>query len=153
MTFEFILFLGLTILPIFYKINLWLYLFEKKQMSWDLWKKKLFNFWFPIELLFYILSFSLFFDSKLEIIFFPILFYFLAFYNIFVIGKILRARLEKTKYRKYGYLWVIIYLLDISFILYFWEDNYLYTYILSLFLAVHFMFIWGKILKAGKKKL
>jgi len=158
MTLEFIMLLSLTVLPIFYKMNLWVYLFEQKKFSSNFWNQKLFNFWFPIELLFFVLSFSLFYDSKLEIIFFPIFFYFLTFYNIFVVWKVIRWNLEEiTSCKKYVYIWLCLYFLDISTIIYFFENKFLYIYILFIFLLAQIIYIYlfyqAKILKSNKKKL
>jgi len=157
MTLEFIMLLSLTILPIYYKMNLWVYLFEQKKFSSDFWKQKLFNFWFPIELLFLILSYGLFYDSKLEIIFFPIFFYLLAFYNIFVIWKMVRWNLENVQHKKYVYLWLLFYSIEVATITYFLESKYVYTYILYIFLLAHsiylYLFFQAKILKSQSKKL
>jgi len=106
MTFEYIFFLLITILPVFYKLTFWLYLIQLKEYRIDRfreyiwtpqWKRALLNFWFFIELPLFIWSFSLLLDKNFEIIVFPIVFYFLVFYNIFVLGKIFRKRLLTPK--------------------------------------------------------
>ena len=157
MTLELIMLLGLTILPIFYKLNLWLHLFEKKNFLSPWSKKKLFSFWFPIELLLFVLSLSLSFDKNLEIIFFPIVFYFLCFYNIFVLWKIFRKRLEKTTNSQYIYIWIVLYFIEISCIIYFLQNKFLYSYILLIFLLNQiifmYLFFYSKLLKTNKKKL
>ncbi len=146
MNLELILCLILSILPLFYNVNLGIFLYEKGNHLTDLWKNKIFSFWFPIVLVLFFLSFVLFFDPKLEIVFFPIFFYFLAIYNVYVLWKIFRGRLEKALNKKHVFLLLLFIWLDIFLILYFFSTIYLYPYILFIFLlnSILFFLLWIK---------
>jgi len=141
MSVELILFFCASILPIFYTLNVGGFLYEDKRYLTNIWRLILFNFWFPIIGLLFLLSFSLFIDPKLEIIIFPMCYYFLLIYNIFIIWKILRGKLQKTKYRKYVYLWMVLIWIEIYFIVYFFWNQYLSSYILLILFLNHIIFL------------
>lgn len=151
MSFELILLLLCTILPVFYTANLGLFLYEWKKYLTTFWKNKLINFWFPIIGLLFILSFWLFFDKNLEMIFFPICFYFLIIYNIYVLWKVFRGKLEHTLNKKYAFMFLIFVWIDIFWILFFLGSTYLYTYLFFILLINYIILIPMRLYKNSWK--
>jgi len=146
----------LFILPVIYKYSFWFYTIQLKEYRWDRfkeyiltpqWKKAVFNFWFFIELPLFLISFLVYFDKWLEILIFPIIFFFLSFYNIFVLGKIFRKTFLKPKITSRLIitisLFLIWFILDLYFII-FWDYwNSIYVYITwSLILAPVIIFFY-----------
>lgn len=146
--FEYILLLLVAILPIYYKFSFWLYLIQLKEYRFDRfkeylftkqWKNAYFNFWFLLEFPFFLSTFFIFLNKNLEIIIFPIIFYFLIIQNIFVLWKIFRNKILKPKNTSRILLTkIIIYLfilINLYFIIFWWFEKliYLYLFILILF--------------------
>ena len=141
LTFEQILLILALILPIVYKYSFWFYTIQLKEYRWDRfreyilspqWKRAIFNFWFFIELPLFIVSFSVFFDKWLELILFPVIFWFLVIYNIFVIWKIKRKKILVPKLTSRMVitlsLFIIWWSIDLYFMLFggYWSSIYIY---------------------------
>jgi hypothetical protein len=156
MTFEQFLLMCVSILPIFYVYSFWFYTIQLKEYRWDRfreyiwtpqWKKAIFNFWFFIELPLFVWRFSIYFDSWLELIIAPVIFYFLIFFNIFVIWKILRKRIIKPKITKRLLITIFLFLIwafiDAYFIIFWWYWTSFYFYIIfSLLFAPLIVFFY-----------
>ncbi len=126
MTLEKILFILATILPLFYTLSFWLFAIQLKEYRWDRFKeyiltpqgkKAILNFWFFIELPLLLLSIWVFFHAPLEIIVFPVVFFFLVIHNIFVIWKIARKRIlfPKKTMRLLLTIWIINWVLALAY--------------------------------------
>ena len=103
---KYIILITLSILPIIYKYCFWLYVIQLKEyridrfkeyLSTKQWKSALINMWTLLEGLLLIFWLIIFFNKPFEIINYNILYYFLIFYNIFIIWKIFRKNLLKPK--------------------------------------------------------
>ncbi len=103
MRFEYILLLILSILPLLYKVCFWGVIFERSEYSVKQFMQSLRNkeqrrayhhFWNVIELPLLLFSLSVFYFAPFEILVYNFCFYMLILYNIFVLGKIFRKRLE-----------------------------------------------------------
>lgn len=132
---EKILFTLAVFLPIYYIFILWLHNFQTQkkleqtnyQHSWG---SKNSNFWLYIEVPLFIMSIGVFFDPLLQIIIFPIMYYFLIFFNIFVIGKIFRKKMPKVKFSIYTRLPTFIYCtIIISIYIFFFLNFHYWHYI------------------------
>jgi len=152
MTIDHYLLLILTILPFIYKYNFWFYVIQLKEYRWDRfreylntlqWKNAIINIWSVIEFPLLLISFYVFYDELFEIILYPVVFYFLLMQNLFVFRKILKSNFLKPKITSRLLLTQI--LLIISIIISIWVldlfeiSNYLYTYILTVFLFLPFI--------------
>ena len=139
--FSQLLLILLTILPFFYKYSFWLYTIQLKKYRWDRfreylgtpqWKRAVFNFWFFIEFPLLIVWSTIFLNRLFEYMIFPVIFYFLVFYNIFVLWKLRRRNFLKPKFT--GRILMVILLLiiwtivDFYFILFgaYWSSVYVY---------------------------
>ena len=156
MQFEHFLLLILAILPFIYKYSFWLYTIQLKEYRWDRlkeylstkqWKSAIFNMWFFLELPLLIGSFVIFYDKNFEIIIFPIIFYFMITYNVFVLWKVIRKNLLKPKLTSRLLLIVAFFILWLSLDLYFLvfkeQIIFIYSYILSgLLLAPMIIFFY-----------
>ncbi len=103
---EYLLFIVLMIMPLWYKFSFWLYVIQLKEYRWDRfaeyiktkqWKNALFNFWFFVEVPILLFSLTLFINPLLEIIMVQTMAYLLICQNIFVLGKIVRRNFIKPK--------------------------------------------------------
>ena len=142
MSFEILLLLILTILPILYKYWFWLYVIQLKEYRLDRfkeylstrqWKSSIINIWSILELLLLIFWLIIFYNKPFEIINYNILFYFLLIYNLFVIGKIIRKKLIKPKFTTRILLIIILFLvwwsIDSYYLLMGWYQNWIYFYL------------------------
>lgn len=138
MSFDYIMLLLVSFLPILYKLLFWLYVFQLKDyridrlrdyFSTSQWKNAIFNFWFLIEIPVFILSFTYLIYSPLEYILFNLVFYFLLLQNIFVLWKVFRKRIFKPKLTSRLLLLISVYVLLLS-IIYNFIWNYIYVFIM-----------------------
>ena len=153
--FEYILLLIVAFIPLYEKVNFWLYVIQLKEYKLDRFKEYLstkqwlsavFNLWFLIEFPLLILSLSIFFNPLLEQLIFPVIFYLFLIENIFYLWKIFRkkriiahntSRLLCTKIT-----FLIIILLELYFIIFKWFIIFIYLFVLSLSLFSYlFIFI------------
>jgi hypothetical protein len=154
-----------TILPFFYKLNLWLYFLQKYNYSssdyWSFiqsksWRLHLINFWFLIEVPLLLASVSVFYNKPLEFLVYPVIYYYLLFFNIFVIGKIFRKTilLPSLETKSLILLWILfvgIYM-DIFTLIYFDLLIAIYSYVMSVIMMIPFlMFFIGLSLWKAKK--
>ncbi len=143
--FDYLLLLVLAVLPILYKYSFWLYTIQLKEYRWDRfreylntpqWKSALVNFWFLLDLPLFFATFTILLDKNLELIIYPVVYYYFIVYNIFVLGKIFRKKifLPKITWRLlltfiilFGWIAVdIYYILSPEYI------KYLYSYLFFL---------------------
>ncbi|QFR39244.1 hypothetical protein A9Q91_03335 [Candidatus Gracilibacteria bacterium 28_42_T64] len=144
---SYIILLILAILPLVYKYSFWLYVIQLKEYRWDRFneylhtpqgKNAVFNFWFLLEVPFFLMTIILYFNPVFEYILYNLVFYFLVLWNIFVLGKIFRKKLTLPK--KTGRLLTIAFVLlvgisfDFAFILNNELFKFFYSYLFILFL-------------------
>lgn len=128
MRFEYILLLMLTVFPLIYKLGYWQAVLAEKNsnirefFSYIISKQgreSLFHFWTLLEFPILVVCFIPFFDPNFEYLFYPMFFYFLVFYNVFVLGKIFRKKIHLPNTSRLSYLTIFLVLLEyISPILY-----------------------------------
>ena len=141
MTFETILFILVFILPVYYKYSFWLYTIQLKEYRWDRfreyictpqWKKAVFNFWFFIEVPLLIATLTIYIDKAFEFFIYSPVFYFLVFYNIFVIWKLKRKKFIKPKITWRLLITILFlllwFLLDLYFIFFNWYNLSIFWY-------------------------
>ncbi len=163
MIFGHYLLLTLAILPFIYKYSFWLYVIQLKEYRWDRfkeylstpqWNSALINIWSVLEFILFIASFYVFFKTPFEIniwdfnfkyfnepfegIVFMVFLYYLLILNLFVFRKIIKAKFLKPKLtgRLLLTLWLVIILIasNILYLWYFEFANYIYIYLMSIFL-------------------
>lgn len=149
MRFEYILLLMLTVFPLIYKLGYWQAVFvEKNSNIRDLisyiiskqGRESLFHFWTLLEFPVFIICIVPFFDPNFEYLFYPMFFYFLVFYNVFVLGKMFRRKIFLPSFSKLSYFTIFLVLLEyISPIFY---PMSIYVTIMStlLFIPLYIMF-------------
>jgi len=97
MRFEYVFLIWLSILPIIYKLAYWQISMKEtdyKIFSTKQGRERLFHFWFFLELPFFLLAFVPFIQDAFEILLYGLFFYFLILYNIFVVWKIVRKKIN-----------------------------------------------------------
>ncbi|MFK7780418.1 MAG: UDP-N-acetylmuramoyl-tripeptide--D-alanyl-D-alanine ligase [Candidatus Gracilibacteria bacterium] len=147
MVFEHYLLLLLTILPLINRFSFWFFTIQLKEYRRDRFKeylltpqgkKALFNIWSVIELPLFLLSIIIFVDPPFEYIIYNVLFTFFLIQNIFVARKILTGKIIKPSLtgRLLLTLGILVFglTIDLFFIIFYGFENFLYTYVLSLFL-------------------
>ncbi len=121
MRFEYILLLMLTVFPLIYKLGYWQAVFTEKDsnirdfISYIMSKQgreSLFHFWTLLEFPIFIVCLVPFFDPNFEYLFYPMFFYFLVFYNVFVLGKIFRKKIHLPNASWISYLTIFLVLLE-----------------------------------------
>jgi len=144
-------------LPLLYKLLFGLYTIQLKEYRLDRfkeyiftpqWKKGLFNFWFILELILFLMLFLVFILNsfsffKIENYLIFIYIFFLVFFileSIFVLIKIKKKNILKPKITSrlliiIG-LFIIWWAVDIYFILFWWYYIYSFLYILLVFLTM-----------------
>jgi len=102
MRVEYIFLLILSLLPLIYKIWYWQQIFlEQKKWDIDFWKYLLrkqgrasyTHFWTMLEFLIMLAWILPIIDKNFEYLWYPMFFYFLIIYNIYVLWKILRKKI------------------------------------------------------------
>jgi UDP-N-acetylmuramoyl-tripeptide--D-alanyl-D-alanine ligase len=149
MNWENVLLTLLFTLPFFYKLSFWLYTIQLKEYRLDRFKEYIitpqgkqavFNFWFLIEVPFFLICFSIFYNDLLSFIFIPVLFHFLLIENVFVLWKIFRKRVlipQKTNRLLLTLLIITLIEIWLFYILVFKEYyDLIYFYILWNFIFI-----------------
>jgi len=150
--FEHYIILILAFLPFLFRLFFWLYVIQLKEYRWDRfkeyintpqWNSALINMWSIIEFILLIISFYTIFNKIFEIIILPVFFYFLIIQNIFILRKIIKNRVFVPKITSRLILTFLLLSIPILFwiyiICYFDLSNYLYTYLMSLFIFLPFI--------------
>lgn len=160
MRIEYIFLLILSLLPLTYKIWYWQHIFlQQKRLNIHFWKylvgkqgrKTYFHFWtlleFPVMLA-WILPLL---DSNFEYLWYPMFFYFLIMYNIYVIWKILRKKIYYP-HINIIFLWIIVIsLFFLSISLYFSRSIYILISLILLSIPV-ILFVCDFIFSLIKKR-
>ena len=106
MRFEYILLIMLTVFPLIYKLGYWQAIFSQQNYSIRNFtgyllsqqgRESLFHFWTLLEFPVFLVCFVPFFDPNFEYLFYPMFFYFLVFYNVFVLWKLFRKKMHVPK--------------------------------------------------------
>lgn len=148
MRMEYIFLVILTILPLLYKIWYWQYIFYKhknKVQTFRIYllskqgRESCFHFWtlveFPI-LLAWILPLI---DSNFEYLWYPMFFYFMLIYNIYVLWKLLRKKIYLPI--KDIFLVQILWVIWVWFLIPIIFPVSIYLYITSVLLCIPFFII------------
>lgn len=149
MRFEYILLICVFILPIIYKLWYWGSIFEQTDYSlskfWKYIKSKqgsesLLHFWIFLEIPILCLSIVPLFNPPFEIFLYNIMLYFGLLYNIFVLGKIFRKKMNFPTINTILLITVIFFMIDWiwSFLL---NEKYIYVFIMSLLIFMSFYFV------------
>jgi len=152
MTFEYLLLIFLSLLPIAYKINFWSEIFWSDNTLQSKLKKWFSHFWSYIEFPLFFFSLTLFIEPLFEIFLYSFFFYFLVLYNIFVWGKIFRKKLPHTLQSwvlLFATVWIFLFLISLSHFV----SKFLYLgiiwifFIIPLFLSIKLFFFSRKSLE------
>lgn len=158
--FDYMLLFFLAFLPILYKLFFWLYVIQLKEYRWDRFKEyistpqgksAIFNIFFIVDLI--LLIFSIFllylyfswniYTNAFYWLFYNVFFWYLLGLNIFVLWKIFRKRILKPKFTSrlviLFWLFAIWWIIDLYYFINMNLFNYIYVYILSIFLFIPFI--------------
>ena len=144
MLIDYVLLLFLFIVPIFYRYNQWLYLFENFDYNFTEFKNFLFShdakvlifhFWFVLEFLFLLMSIFMIFHKPFEFILYNMFFYFLVLLNIYYFWKIFRWKIKLASCGAKNYLigsmFLFVSCISISYLLY--SESYKIVYLFIVF--------------------
>jgi len=146
--FDYLLLLILSFLPMLYKFSFWLYTIQLKEYRWDRFREYLstqqgksavLNFWFLLELPLFLWATTVYFDRNLELIIYPVIFYYFIVFNIFVLWKIFRKKILLPKLTFRLALTILLLIFGISSGIYYLIDlsifNYIYSYLFFILLT------------------
>ncbi|MDP2090846.1 MAG: Mur ligase family protein [Candidatus Gracilibacteria bacterium] len=152
MLFDHYLLLLFSFLPLFNKLNFWLYVIQLKEYRWDRFKEyistnqgnsALINMWSILEFIILLFSVYLYFDPIFEILVYPVVYYFLIIQSIFVLRKLIKHKILKPKYTSrilmIKSIFIFTYLLGLFCIVYFNKANYIYSYTLITYIILPFI--------------
>lgn len=152
MLFDHYLLLLFSFLPLFNKLNFWLYVIQLKEYRWDRfkeyistnqWNSALINMWSILEFIILLFSVYLYFDPIFEILVYPVVYYFLIIQSIFVLRKLIKHKILKPKYTSrilmIKSIFIFTYLLWLFCIVYFNKANYIYSYTLITYIILPFI--------------
>ncbi|MCH8518332.1 hypothetical protein LAT59_01015 [Candidatus Gracilibacteria bacterium] len=140
MSFEYLLLILLSLLPLAYKFSFWAEIFSGNESIGYKLKKGFSHFWSYIEFPLLFFSVTIFIEPLFEIFLYNFFFYFLVLYNIFVWGKIFRKKLPHMHYRGLLFIFTIgVFLVLVGIVLYI--PNLLYTVIIGIFSIIPLLFV------------
>lgn len=149
MRFEYILLICIFLLPCIYKLWYWQDVFRSQNNDIKNFgsfvksregSESLLHFWVFLEIPLLCMSILPFFNPPFEIFLFSIMFYFGLLYNVFVIGKILRKKIQFPKINIILILTVIFLIFDGVLALSI-DERFLYIFLVSLLLFMPLYFI------------
>lgn len=138
MTFEYLLLILLSLLPLAYKVSFWMEIFSLWETLWYTLKKWFSHFWSYIEFPLFFFSLTIFIEPLFEIFLYSFFFYFLVLYNIFVWGKIFRKKIPHVRKRFVVCISTFWAWAGLVAIVYF-SPLYLYLGVIGIFFMIPFM--------------
>jgi hypothetical protein len=153
MRFEYILLVILSVFPLIYKLWYWQSIFQQQWNSILHFSKffltkegreSVFHFWTALELPIFILSFVPLFNHPFEYLFYSMFFYFLVIYNVFVLWKIFRKKINLPV--KNLFLCLVLSFVWIFFILLLVYPLSIYAYIASTLLFIPILLIISQLI-------
>lgn len=162
MNWNYIILLLVFLFPLFYRFLLWRDIFSHRNYTLLNMKEyfvsregreQLFHFLVFLEMPFFVMSFSLVFDPKMEIFLFPLTFYFLLIENIFVFGRIFRKDISFARWT-YRDTLALVFFCGLFFIAFtYLPDNFIYYIVFgSLFLLPVYFLMLSSVFSFLKKK-
>ncbi len=150
--FEHYLLLLFSFLPLFNKLNFWLYVIQLKEYRWDRfteylktlqWNSALINMWSLLETIILLFSLYLFVTPAFEIMVYPVVYYFLIIQSIFVFRKVIKKKLIKPKYTSrvlmIKAIYLFAYFIWLISLIYIEKANLIYSFTLLNFIFLPFI--------------